>query len=143
MMQQQQQLLKQRQQQQQQLLQQQQQQMKQRQQQMPVPAFQVNQQPSVVNRNSLNNNQSAAIQMQRQQEINNMAVNGGEIKGPSNVEAILNKVKSETLVDSNRITISEDSSANDRIVSSSTFQNDGSSTKRGRKKKKSNISIIT
>jgi hypothetical protein len=109
---------------------------------MPTPTYQVNNAASV-NRNSLNNNQSQSIQFQRQQEIDNMAVNG-EISGPTNVEHILNKVKKEKLNDNTRITISDESSSNDRVVSSSTFQNDSNqSSKKGRKKKKNNISIIT
>ncbi|VVU94914.1 hypothetical protein CPAV1605_639 [seawater metagenome] len=131
--------------QQQQLMQQQQQQQLQQQRtmQMPVPAYKVNN-PTANQRNSLNNNQVPSVQFQRQQEINNMAING-EITGPSNIENIINKVKKDKLSDSNNgITISEESSSNDRLLSSSTFQNDGSATnKRGRKKKKNTISIVT
>ena len=89
---------------------------------MPTPVYEVNTSNQAVNaRNNLNNIQNRSVQLKNAEEINSMAVNN-EIKGPSNMDNILNKVKQENY---NKIMLSEeDSTSNDRILSSSTYIND-------------------
>ena len=119
----------------------------------PAPVMQMNPglQQNMVN-NQLTPQQINQMEQQRQQQINNLG-NQNQVTGPSNVDNIINKINQERLKekkqfesDNNKIILSDESSSNDRVVSSSTLQNDSSGnpvSKRGRKKKKSAISINT
>ena len=118
----------------------------------PAPVMQMNPhiQQGMVN-NTITPQQINNIEQQRQEQINNMGTN--VIKGPTNVDDIINKVTEERLKEKKKleskqvdIMLSDESSSNDRLVTSSTIQNDSAGnpvSKRGRKKKKASISITT
>ena len=116
--------------------------------QMNNPVIQQQQQAPPITAQQINH-----MEQQRQQQINNLNNSPPQqVTGPSNVDNIIDRITKERLkekkkLEDNSIMISDESSSNDRVVSSSTVGNDSAGnpvTRRGRKKtKKPTISINT
>ena len=116
--------------------------------QMNNPVIQQQQQAPPITAQQINH-----MEQQRQQQINNLSNSTQQqVTGPSNVDNIINRITKERLkekkkMDENSIMISDETSSNDRVVSSSTVGNDSAGnpvSRRGRKKKKkTTISINT
>ena len=122
---------------------------------MPAPVMQMNN-PVIQQKQqqapSMTSQQINHMEQQRQQQINNLNNSTQQVTGPSNVDNIIDRITKERLkekkkLEENSIMISDESSSNDRVVSSSTVGNDSAGnpvSRRGRKKtKKPAISINT